>query len=78
MQGFQPEGLQKGKVVLVDFWATVVLPVVAEVPNIVDAYKKYHGKGFEVIGVSLDKTDDAIVKFVEAPEAALEVHQRRG
>jgi len=55
----------KGKVVLVDFWATWCGPCVAEIPNIMDCHKKYNGKGFEVIGVSLDKTDDAITKFVE-------------
>jgi thiol-disulfide isomerase/thioredoxin len=56
----------KGKIVLVDFWATWCGPCVAEIPNIIEAHKKYHGKGFEVIGVSLDRGDDAIVKFVEA------------
>jgi thiol-disulfide isomerase/thioredoxin len=56
----------KGKVVLVDFWATWCGPCVGEIPNIVEAHKKYHAKGFEVIGVSLDETNDAIVKFIEA------------
>jgi thiol-disulfide isomerase/thioredoxin len=56
----------KGKVVLVDFWATWCGPCVAEIPNIIEAHKKYHRKGFEVIGVSLDRSDDAIVKFVES------------
>ena len=55
----------KGKVVLVDFWATWCGPCIVEMPNIQKAYEKYHGKGFDVIGVSLDRSDDAITKFVE-------------
>jgi thiol-disulfide isomerase/thioredoxin len=56
----------KGKVVLVDFWATWCGPCVQEIPNIVEAHKKYNSKGFEVIGVSLDRSNDDIVKFVKA------------
>jgi thiol-disulfide isomerase/thioredoxin len=56
----------KGKVVLVDFWATWCPPCVAEIPNIIEAHKKYNGKGFEIIGVSLDRSNDDITKFVEA------------
>ena len=48
----------KGKVVMVDFWATWCGPCVGEVPNVVAAYKKYHDKGFEIIGVSLDRDGD--------------------
>jgi thiol-disulfide isomerase/thioredoxin len=56
----------KGKVVLVDFWATWCGPCIGEIPNIIDAHKKYGRKGFTVIGVSLDRDNDDIVKFVEA------------
>jgi thiol-disulfide isomerase/thioredoxin len=45
----------RGKVVLVDFWASWCGPCRKEMPNVVAAYKKYKGKGFEIYGVSLDK-----------------------
>ncbi|MBO4370399.1 MAG: redoxin domain-containing protein [Paludibacteraceae bacterium] len=53
----------KGKVVLVDFWASWCGPCRRENPNVVAAYKKYHDKGFEVFSVSLD-TDKA--RWLEA------------
>lgn len=56
----------KGKVVLVDFWATWCGPCIGEIPNMLRAYEKYRDKGFTIIGVSLDRTDEAIVKFNEA------------
>jgi thiol-disulfide isomerase/thioredoxin len=48
----------KGKVVMVDFWATWCPPCRAEVPNVAKVYEKYHDKGFEIIGVSLDRNGD--------------------
>jgi peroxiredoxin len=55
----------KGKVILVDFWATWCPPCVASVPEIQKAYNKYHDKGFEVVGISLDEEKDALEKFVK-------------
>jgi len=53
----------RGKWLLVDFWASWCGPCRAENPNVVDAWKKYHDKGFDVLGVSLDKSRD---KWIEA------------
>ena len=53
-----------GKVVLVDFWATWCGPCVAEIPNVLEQYEKYHKDGFEVVGVSLDQEREALEKFV--------------
>jgi thiol-disulfide isomerase/thioredoxin len=53
-----------GKVVLVDFWATWCGPCVAEMPNILAQYEKYHAKGFEVVGISLDEDRAALETFV--------------
>lgn len=49
----------RGKVVLVDFWASWCRPCRMENPNVVKAYKQYRSKGFDVLGVSLDKTKEA-------------------
>lgn len=55
----------KGKVVLIDFWATWCPPCVAELPNVKKAYQKYHDKGFEIIGISLDEKKAALQSFID-------------
>jgi len=55
----------KGKVVLVDFWATWCPPCRDEIPRVLAAYEKYHAKGFDVLAVSLDQNEADLKKFVE-------------
>jgi len=55
----------RGKVVLVDFWATWCGPCRAEVPNILKMYQAYHEKGFEVLGISLDKSPEDAESYIK-------------
>jgi thiol-disulfide isomerase/thioredoxin len=55
----------RGKVVLIDFWATWCGPCMKEVPNVVASYEKYHDKGFEIVGVSLDQDKSAMLKVAQ-------------
>jgi thiol-disulfide isomerase/thioredoxin len=58
----------RGKVVLIDFWATWCGPCVGEVPHVVETYKKYHSQGFEIVGISLDQKKESLLSFIQKNE----------
>lgn len=55
----------RGKVVLVDFWATWCGPCIMEVPNMTEMYEKYKDKGFEILGISIDEDIDELKTYIE-------------
>ena len=55
----------KGKVVMVDFWATWCGPCLAELPRMKKAYADFHDKGFEIISVSCDENVEALNEFLK-------------
>jgi len=56
----------RGKVVLVDFWATGSLPCRASVPGLVEMEKKLRDKGFRILGISLDSDKDTMEKYIKS------------
>lgn len=60
----------RGRVLLIDFWATWCPPCMAEIPHVKAAYERYQKQGFEVIGVSADETRADLEKVVKAKEMA--------
>ncbi|HVP80957.1 MAG TPA: TlpA disulfide reductase family protein [Thermodesulfobacteriota bacterium] len=57
----------KGKVVLLDFWATWCGPCRESIPHLIQLYKNYREKGFEVVGMNIDKGDgEAVRRFVKS------------
>ncbi len=70
----------RGKLVLIDFWASWCGPCRRENPNIVDAFRKFHntkfknGKGFEIFSLSLDENKGAWVKAINNDQLFWEYH----
>lgn len=52
----------KGKVILLDFWATWCGPCKESIPHLIQIYKEFQTKGFEIIGLSMDRGDEKLVR----------------
>jgi thiol-disulfide isomerase/thioredoxin len=56
----------RGRVTMIDFWATWCAPCRAEMPNVIATYNQYYAQGFDIIGVSLDDNRNAVAQFTQA------------
>jgi len=55
----------RGRVTMIDFWATWCPPCRGEMPNVIATYNHFHAQGFDIIGVSLDSDHDALANFLQ-------------
>ena len=60
----------RGQVVLLDFWATWCGPCIAEIPNVKRTYEKYKDQKFQIIGISLDRSNEPLAAYIEKKDLA--------